>query len=164
MKFRLTQQQVVSLASVGILLLVFSTGVFAEDRALLNLRGKIFNEAKAVKDFADVSNIVVVSSIWDTCLITVNQIDAYRSMVAIFNLVKLKRDRLEAADYLIEWLAQMKVTTEMSIKSLNPRDLPVDKKLKMRLEVLKAYFATLEGHLNKESKKILKLKEVKTKK
>ena len=133
-----------------VLCLFLVSSVYAQDGSIFGLRNKIFEEAKKIKDLAEAKNIVVVSSLWDTCLITVMQLDAYRGMRDIFNYLKNKNEAKQAVDVLIDWLTQMKATVEMNIRHLEPANLPVEKNLKMHMEVLKAYFSTLQLRIDQE--------------
>ncbi len=131
----------------------FSSYVFAAP--LMDMRNKIFEESKVIKSLLVTSkNTVLVNSMWDSCIITLTQLDAYFYMQGIFNTIK-KEDLNEACvNYLINWLNEVKKTDELNIKSLNTISVAVEPKEKIRMEKLKEYFSDLNKQIDNELSKL----------
>jgi hypothetical protein len=129
---------------------------FAVDFAIFDLRNKIFSQSKEIKLLISNSeNPMLVSSIWDTCTIIISEIDAYFSMLAIFNSVKKEAQTREGADYLIDWLNGIKKTNELNIKNINNIEsatiLSAERKL---IEKLKDIFIQLQEVIGEEISKV----------
>lgn len=134
--------------------IVFNAGVYAADNALFTARGKIFEESKKIKTLlTDSKDVVLVSSMWDSCVILITQLDAYFSMLGIFNAIKDKDLTEGPINYICDWLKGIKDTNALNIKSLNEVSQTNDAKTKSKMEILKAYFKDTNDDVNAELKK-----------
>jgi len=96
---------------------------------LVDIRNRIFEQSKEVKIlFSDTKNVVLLSSMWDSCLMTISQIDAYFYMIGITNTIKDKDLSIDAIDLVLKWLDNIKKTNDLNISSLNAVKLDLDAK------------------------------------
>jgi hypothetical protein len=139
--------------SVIILVLFIFSGLnaYAADNPVVGMRNKIFEEAKQIKSLlAQTQDIVLVNSMWDSCIMTVSQLDAYFSLVGIFNTIKKDNITESAINYLVDWLKQIKMTAELNIKSLDAITNPLEAKTKAQMDTLKRNFTELNSRIDKE--------------
>ncbi len=100
------------------LCLAISTHAFAAP-AFLDIRNKIFKESKDIKALLPSSkDVYLINSMWDSCVLAMSQLDAYFSMLGIYNTIKRENITQTALDYLINWLKEIKRSGELNIKSL----------------------------------------------
>lgn len=143
-----------------ILVIALSFKGYALEIGLLDMRGKIFQESKQIKPLLVSSkNAVLVSSMWDSCLIAVTQLDAYFSMVGIFNTVKQKDWTESSFNYLITWLNEIKSTNSLNIKSLSGALNALEPDVKRHIERLISYFNELNRRIDSDLAKISTLKK-----
>jgi hypothetical protein len=123
----------------------------ALDNPLVGMRNKIFEQAKQIKySLAQTQDVVLVNSMWDSCIMTVSQLDAYFSLVGIFNTIKKDNITESAINYLVDWLKQIKMTAELNIKSLDAITNPLEAKTKTQMDILKRNFSDLNTRIDKE--------------
>lgn len=144
------------IAVAAVLISTFlNLNAYASDPGLLTLRGKLFSESQELKvALASSQDAVLVSSMWDSCIISLTQIDAYFSMLGIFNTIKKENASEAAADYLSGWLNEIKRTNDLNIKSLESVSLITDQSTKDHMEKLKVYFSELNAQIAAELKKV----------
>jgi hypothetical protein len=149
------------IASIVLSLVIFAnTSVYAFDTALINKRSEILEESKKIKSLLTKSqDVILVNSMWDACVLTMTQLDAYFLMVSVFNTIKRKDISKEAVDYLITWLKEIKKTNDVNIKSLNAVSRDLDPNTEVHRAVLKVYYNKLNGEIDSELKKITLLKK-----
>jgi len=139
--------------SVLVLLFVILLGLeaHAQNKPLVEMRNKIFEESKQIKSLlTDPKDTVLVNSMWDSCIMAISQLDAYFSMVGIFNSIK-KEDVTEASiNYLTEWLNGIKKTNELNIKGLSAVSGANEPNTKIRMDILKRYFVELNKKIDDE--------------
>jgi len=129
--------------------------VYALDTTLLDMRNKIFAESKDLKLLlANSKDVVLVNSMWDSCIMLVSQLDAYFSMLGIFNTIKKEDLKQDTIDYLTGWLDGIKKTNELNIKSLDAVSATMEPKTKTHILKLKDYFGKLNNQINIELDKI----------
>ncbi len=134
--------------------IVLNCSVYAADNALFTMRGKIFEESQKIKlALVNSKDVVLVSSMWDSCVILVNQLDAYFSMLGIFNAINNEELTADPINYIYSWLKGIKDTNELNIKSLNKVSQINDAKTKQQIEILKAYFKDTNDNISAELKK-----------
>ena len=148
-------------SAVVILVLFLSSLTYGLDTTLLDMRNKVFQEAQEIKIlFENSKDVILLNSLLDSCIMLVNQLDAYFYMVGIFNEMK-KGDVTDASvDYLMRWLDTIKKTNDLNIKSLasvNAKTL--ENKSKVHLERLKGQFIELNQKIDVDLKKISALKK-----
>lgn len=140
---------------------IFSSfSVYALDTTLLDMRNQIFKESKELKSLlVNSKDIILVNTMWDSCIIAMTQLDAYFSMVGIFNTIKKEDVKEDAINYLASWLEEIKKTNELNIRSLNAVTLTLEPKIKAHIVKLKDYFGKLNNQINAELDKISLLKK-----
>lgn len=137
-----------------VLSIFLNFSVYAADNALFTMRGEIFEESKRIKAvLADSKDVILASSMWDSCVILLTQLDAYFSMLGIFNAIKDKDLTAGPINYIYSWLKGIKETNDLNIKSLNEVAQVNDDRTKPQMEKLKAYFKGTNDHINAELKK-----------
>lgn len=145
---------------VLMLSVVLNCSVYAADNALFTMRGQIFEESKKIKAvLADSKDVILVSSMWDSCVILLTQLDAYFSMLGIFNAIKDKDLTADPINYIYSWLKGIKETNELNIKSLNEVTQVNDAKTKPQMEKLKVYFKGTNDNISAELKKFDALRQ-----
>jgi hypothetical protein len=124
------------------------------------MRNKIFEESKDLKSLlANSKDIILINSMWDSCIIAMSQLDAYFTMLGIFNTIKEENLKEEVINYLTSWLEGIKKTNELNIKSLDAVSVTLESKTKAHILRLKDYFGKLNDQINAELDKISLLKK-----
>jgi Skp family chaperone for outer membrane proteins len=137
------------------LLIATSLNSFALDIPLMDMRNKIFEESKVMKKkLANSKDIIFLNSMWDSCVIAINQLDAYFSLVGIFNTIKKENLTEASVGYLISWLNQTKQTNELNIKNLNSLTSTFEARTKLYKAKLTNIFTELDSHITKELEKL----------
>ena len=142
----------------------FCRGSFAQENSIFDARKDFSSEASIIKlAMQNSKDVILLSTLWDSCILAMNQIDAYVSMLGIFNTIKKEDTTTDSLKYLENWLNQMKSTGDMNIKSLNGIS-PIEPLSNNYIQKLKTYYTdlnkTLAGELAKVSaiKKTVKIK------
>ncbi|MCX5694083.1 MAG: hypothetical protein NT014_02935 [Candidatus Omnitrophica bacterium] len=133
------------------LVLAWSLTAQALETNLVDTRNEILKTAQEVKTyFTSSRDPVLINSMWDSAVLSVSQLDAYFSMLGIFNTIK--KENLDNApfSYLITWLTQLKKTTELNIKSLEEIKTTTDARSKVLVLKLKDIFSNLKMRIDKE--------------
>ena len=145
---------------ITVLIVSFSACAYSAGNGLIDMRNKIFEEAKAIKPLmTDSKDAVLISSIWDCCILTVTQLDAYFSMIAIFNNIKGTDSAASSVDYLTKWLYVIKNTNESNIKGILAISKMNEEKTKAYTQRLKEYFEQLNTMIDNEAGRISVLKK-----
>lgn len=142
-----------------VLLMFFSVSSYALENGLFEMRNKISAESKQIKVLLlESKDIVLMSSMWDSCIMTMTQLDAYFYMVGIFNAVKIEDSKGEVTNYLTNWLKIIKDTSQLNIKSLNAVTSVLEPKTKACKEKLKKVFTELDKVIDVELSRVSSLK------
>jgi uncharacterized pyridoxal phosphate-containing UPF0001 family protein len=96
---------------------------------------------------------------WDSSVMAVSQLDAYFSMLGIFNTIKNENLSEAPVEYLLKWLKQIKDTTELNIKGLEAIKKTADARSKVFAMKLKDLFNKLKTRIDQELQTVGKLKE-----
>jgi len=146
---------------IFLVLCVFSTAAcHAFESRLLDIHNQIFEESKKIKDlFRTTKDVILISTMWDSCIITVNQLEAYFFMVSIFNTIKERQLEEKPVGYLMDWLNKIKQTNELNIKSLDDMGQALEPSTELHLAVLKVYYKKLNSEINEELEKLSTLKK-----
>jgi hypothetical protein len=150
------------LVSAVVVLVLFLSGLaFCLETSLLDTRNKIFQEAQEIKSLFEKSkDVILINSLWDSCIMLVNQLDAYFYMVGIFNDIKKNDVTDSSVDYLMRWLDTIKKTNDLNIKSLASVDVKkLENKSRVYVERLKGKFSELNQVIDVDLKKISALKK-----
>lgn len=127
---------------------------------LMEVRNKVLKESQEVKALLpDTKDVILVSSMLDSCILTVSQLDAYFSQLGIFNTIKKENVTPGAIGFLEQWLNTIKSTNDLNIKSLNAITQNIQAKTKLHLERLTGYFADLNTQIEQELAQLAALKK-----
>lgn len=141
------------------LVFVFNLGAYALDNPLIASRNKISKESQDIKSaLLKSKDIVLLNSMWDSCILAMTQLDAYFYLVGIFNTIKKENLSEASINYLATWLDIMKKTNDVNIKSLNSVSEKIEAQTRARLLKLKEAFVNLNNQLMNETKKVAILK------
>lgn len=145
---------------VILFLLVFSTiSSYALDTGLFEMRNKIVVESKQLKSLLlESKDMVLMSSMWDSCVMTMTQLDAYFYMVGIFNSVKNPSE--QTINFLLNWLKIIKSTSELNIRSLDASTQVIEGRTKTHKEKLKKNFAELNKNIDAELERVTTLRKI----
>lgn len=140
--------------------LLFSSYVYALDNSFVNIRSKIFEEAKEIKALLTTSkDAILLSSMWDSCLMTIRELDAYFHMLGIFNTIKEQDLSEDAVIFLSRWLSEIKAGSELNIRILTESAYPTESQVAIHIARLKNYFGELNKKIDSELNKISLLRE-----
>lgn len=138
-------------------LLSFAIGLraYGLDNSFLDIRNKFFEESKEIKALLVSSkDAILLSSLWDTCLLTMSGLDAYFHMLGIFNTIKDKDLSEDAVNYLAKWLAEIKRNSELNINILNSGPYSVQADTGIHIEKLKGFLVELNKRIDAELNKV----------
>lgn len=137
------------------LVIFLMPNVYAFDSTLFAMRNKIFYQSKNIKELLTKTNDpILVSSMFDSCIVALTQLDAYFIMLGIFNTIKRKDINKVSTNYLIRWLDTIQKTNGLNIKSLSATPKTIEVKTKVYVERLKAEFRKLNTQIDNEKEKI----------
>jgi hypothetical protein len=140
------------------LVLAWSCSAQALETTLIDMRSEILNNAQEIKTyFATTRDPVLLNSMWDSAVMAVSQLDAYFSMLGIFNTIKKENLEDSSINYLLNWLNQLKDTTDLNIKSLAAIKSTADARSKVFVSKLKNTFSDLETRIIKELQTVKQL-------
>ena len=122
---------------------------------LVVMRSKIFRQSEEIKPLlAGSRDAVLISSMWDSCVVTMSQLDAYFFMIGIFNTIEEKDVTTQALDYLEKWLVNIKNTNDISIKSLSSVSYEFESSTGAHMSIMKDTLGELNQAIERETKKI----------
>ena len=139
------------------LLCVFNA--YALDFKIVNMRDNIFEQSKAIKALMDpkYKNNTLLISMFDSCLSAVMQLDAYFSMLGIYESMGKAGSSDEAIKFIASWLNQIKSTNAISIQNLDAVTKP-EPKIKLEIKKLKDNLVSLNALIDAELNKFVALK------
>lgn len=145
---------------VAVLVLALSAqSLYAFDTTLRDIRTEVYTESNEIKALMrKTRDPVLVSSIYDSCLITITQLDAYFHMLNIFNTIERKNLKQEALDSLMTWLVTTKNMNDLNIMSLGDTTQAFDRDTKTHMKKLKKIYSRLNEKIDAERKKIDSIK------
>ena len=136
-----------------------SFNAHAQATGLMDVRNKFLEESQEIKAlFSDTKDVILVSSMVDSCILTISQLDAYFSQLGIFNTIKKDDVTPAAINFLEQWLNGIKNTNDLNIKSLNAVTQNIQAKTKLHLERLMGYFTDLNAQIDQELAQLAALK------
>jgi hypothetical protein len=146
------------------IVLIFSIflnlNAYAAGNPLLDMRNKFFNECIDIRPLLlNVNDVVVVNSMWSSAVMTVSQLDAYFSMVGIFEAIKDRELAADPVTYLMNWLDQIKRTNELNMKSLSGITYKVQPDTQAHIDKLQGYFSSLNSFIDEESARVSALQK-----
>ena len=141
------------------LIFIVDLNSYALETNLMNIRNKVLMESQDIKALlSDTKDVILVSSLWDSCVLTISQLDAYFFQLGIFNTIRKEEVTDTAVDFLIKWLNEIKKTNDLNIESLNSVNQKIEAKIKFRVEKLKGYYTDLNTQIDEELVKLSFLK------
>ncbi len=127
----------------------------AIDFKIFDMRNKIFEESKEIKEFFVRSqDSIVLASLFNACILSMSQLDAYFNMLGIFETIQDEDLSDMAVDFLVNWLREIKRTNELSLKSLTDIPQPLELKTQEHIARLKFYFRQLDSIADEELDKL----------
>ena len=146
--------------ALSLLAVTIAGRAYAAQPTLLDMRNKIMVESAQVKDLLRTSkDVYLISSLWDSCLLSMSQLDAYFSMVGIFNTIPKDQAARDAVSYLEQWLREIRRTNELNIKSLSTIKDTIDPSTKIHMDAVKNIFTQLNNQLDMERNKLILFKK-----
>jgi hypothetical protein len=143
------------ICTIIMLFLFSSVSVYPLGVSLLDIRNGIFTESNELKLLlANSQDPGVIVTMWSSCIITVNQLNAYFYILGIFDALKTETLSEDPTIYLISWLTEMKRTNEANIKSLESVPSSIEQRTRSHLQKLKNYFSELNSRIDTELKNI----------
>jgi hypothetical protein len=138
----------------------FNSRAYAIDTKLFDLRNRIFDESKELKALLSGSkDVVILASMFNSCLIATLQIDAYFHMLGIFESIKEKDLTAAPFEFILSWLDQIKSFNNLNLKNLtSPAEATVPT-TQAHIEKLKEYFVEFNSGIKTEIDTILMLKK-----
>ena len=134
---------------------IFSSGVYALDTQLLEVRNKFFQETREIKALqATPKNVLVINGMCDSCLMTISQLDAYFSMLGIFNSVTKPDAVKDSSNYLSSWLGEIKKSNDINIRGLQGALQLKDPSVTLHMDRLRIYYADLNNRIDSELRKV----------
>lgn len=140
------------------MLCVFSA--YAMDFKIVNMRNQIFDHSKNMKALMNQNSKdgVFLVSMFDSCLSTAMQLDAYISMVGIFESLSNGGANDEAIRFIASWLNQIKNTDAVTMQTLDAVSPQVESKTKLEIKRLRADLVSLDALIDAELNKFVALK------
>lgn len=133
--------------------------VAGEKNALMDIRREIFEESKVLKEkLTGSKDVILLSSMWDACVMAVNQIDAYFMMIGILNTIERENWKEEALYYIAEWLKTIKKTSELNLKNLKDFSTTIAPDTEKHVARFKDLFNKLSAQIDVELQKINTIK------
>lgn len=146
---------------VIVLSMLFSVSANALENTFYDLRARIYSESKEIKALMPNSkDIVVMSSIWDTCLVAMSQLDAYVSMVQLFNTIKETELTKATVNVIINWLNDIKATNDTNIKIITDTKVEVGADTRAHIEKLKVIFTDFNKRIEIEKTRLTTLRNM----
>lgn len=136
--------------------LAAAVNAYAFDTSLIDIRGRFFQESKRIRGLINTNprDVAIINNLWSSCLMAVNQLDAYFNMLGIFSEVKRGEQNLEQADYLLNWLNEIKSSNALNVKSLNAALPLLNESSKGFVGKLGSLFEDLDKRIDKEIGKV----------
>jgi len=137
------------------LFLFLNSSAWAMDFKIFDMRNKIFGLSKDIKElFASSQDTLVLTSLFDACLLSMSQLDAYFNMLGVFETIKEGDLSDLAVDFVVNWLDEIKRTIDLNLKGLTNIPQPLEPKTKEHIAKLKFYFVQLDGIADEELAKL----------
>jgi hypothetical protein len=132
---------------------------YALDFKIVNLRGSIFDQSAQIKGMITPKNKdgVTLTVMFDSCMLAATQLDAYLSMLGIFETLSDSKNSEDAIKFIISWLDSTKESNTLSIKNLDAL-MKVEKKTKEQADKLQATFVSFNTLIDGELRKLNALK------
>jgi len=144
-------KKMVSVILLSAVVLVSSLAYAVDMSPLVTIRDKFLQEGKEIKPLLTESkDVILLSSMWDSCVMAVSQLNAYFYMVGIYNTVDETMRSYDAVNYLVKWLTEIRATNSVNVKSLDNISIKLDEKSKFHVDKLRGYFEDLNKQIDVE--------------
>jgi hypothetical protein len=142
------------------LVLAWCGAAQALETTLIETRNDILKNAQEMKGYFTTSrDPLLLNSMWDSSVMSVSQLDAYFSMLGIFNTIKNENLTADSVKYLLNWIKQVQETTDLNIKGLEAIKTTTDARSKVFALKLKDIFNNLKSKLAVENANVIKLQD-----
>jgi len=140
--------------------IIFTSTVYAIGFQIFDMRNKIFEESKEIKSFLPKSRDgILLTAMFDSCIIATTQLDAYFSMLGVFESIN-KKDLTDVPVYFVTgWLSEIKKTNDLNLKILSSVGQPLDSNTRVHIKKLQALFNELNIRIMLELDKFSTIRE-----
>ncbi len=143
-----------------VLILAWLNPLQALETGLIQERNEILKNAQEIKGYFTTSrDPLLLNSMWDSSVMAVSQLDAYFSMLGIFNTIKTEEASADAVRYISNWLKNIEETNDLNIKGLEEIKTTVDARSKVFVLKLKEIYNSLKIKLAQEIQAVTRLQE-----
>ncbi|MFA5157307.1 MAG: hypothetical protein WC532_08030 [Candidatus Omnitrophota bacterium] len=127
---------------------------YALDSKIVDLRDQVLGQAQEIRGLMTpkTKDSVVLTAMFDSCILTATQLDAYFSMLGIFETLTKKDSGESAIKFITAWLGTVKNSNKLGISNLDAFK-PAEKKIKEQVKKLKDSFVALDGLIDVELRK-----------
>ena len=147
-------------ALIAAVLLSMCVNALAAESMFMQMREDIVENSKMIKSLPlDSKDVLIISSMWDSCIMTITQLDAYFSLVGMYNTIPQDQVTEEAIGYLELWLKEIKTTNELNLKSLTSIKQEVEPNTELHLAALRVFYRKFNKEIEAELEKLSLLKQ-----
>jgi serine/threonine protein phosphatase PrpC len=140
--------------------LCFQSRAFAMSFEIFDMRNKIFDESKEIKSLMGSSrDVILLTVMFDSCFLTMSQLDAYFVMLGIFDTIGEKAASEKALNLLSNWLNEMRRNTTLNISAMDAMPAPMETSSRSHVAKLRGYFAELNNRIDAELEKVSTIKK-----
>lgn len=131
-----------------------------ENGTFKKFRAELFQESKQIKALmATTKDPVMVSSMLDSCIMSINQVDAYFIMLGIVNTVKKEALTEEITNFLLNWLDMTKKNNILNLKALTGAPKNLEPRTQVYVEKLIEYYKNMDQLIEEEINKVNVIKQ-----
>ena len=129
---------------------------------LLEIRNKFFEESNNIKGLLSTSKDPgIIINLWNSCMTTVLQLNAYFYMLNIFDAVKSGVLNDDPTMYLSMWLKEIKNVNQLNIKNLEDTTKNITEvTTKTYVDKIKGYYIELNKKIDGELVKLGALRQI----
>jgi hypothetical protein len=132
---------------------------YAVDTGMVDLRNKIFAEARQIKaSLARSKDAALLINMFDSCILSITQIDGYHSMLGVMETIKNQDLTQAAVDFVYNWLSEIKRTNELNIRNIESVTQQIESDTRVFLGRTKGYFSELNRRIDKELNRLALVK------
>lgn len=143
------------MAAALTMVMAIAAAAYGSGDTLLDARERFVKESTEVKALIQASkDALVVNSMYDACVVTVTQLDAYFYMLGIFDTIPKEAVSQSAVDYLLQWLAGVKQANRVSVGSLDAIVYDVSVETAGHIKKMKEYYTDLNAKIDGEIDKL----------
>lgn len=142
-------KKIVVFSLLAALFCVFNA--YALDSKIVDMRNQLVGQSQEIRALMTpkTKDSVVLTAMFDSCILTATQLDAYFSMLGIFETLTTKDSGESAIKFITAWLGTLKSNNDLSIRNLNSLK-PAEKKTNGQAQKLKDSLAALDKLVDAE--------------